>query len=93
VPLVAALAFQNQGVLSELVTEFLDLQVARHDAIVAAPRLPRPSSTRDPGELYVAWLAARALIEAKLRLTRFHRVLMIVDTCKVVTCHQAISRR
>jgi hypothetical protein len=51
-PFMAALAFQNQRVLSELVSQFLDLEFARHDAIVAALRLARPSSIRRPPVLY-----------------------------------------
>jgi hypothetical protein len=48
VPFMAAFAFQNQRVLSELVAQFLDLEFAGHGAIVAALGPARPSSIRRP---------------------------------------------
>lgn len=52
VPFMTALAFQNQRVLPELVTQLLDLKFARHAAIVAAARPARPSSIRCTPVLY-----------------------------------------
>ena len=52
VPFMTALAFQNQRVLPELVTQLLDLEFARHAAIVAAARPARPSSIRCAPVLY-----------------------------------------
>ncbi len=52
VAFMTALAFQNQRVLPELVTQLLDLEFARHAAIVAAVRSARPSSIRCVRVLY-----------------------------------------
>jgi hypothetical protein len=53
--------------LSELITQFLDLEFARHDAIVAALRPARPSSMRRSPELYEC--AARSIKERIPRST------------------------
>lgn len=52
VAFMTAFAFQNQRVLTELVTQFLDLKFARHAAIVAARGPARPSSIRRAPILY-----------------------------------------